>query len=238
MTTRSIEKIVDEQVRRWEILRKEKKEEEEGLSVITVSREPGSGGRIVAEGIAERLGYYLYHIEIIQKMAESAEISSRILQTLDEKGLSALDDWIAELVNQRHLWPDQYLKHLMKVIGVIGKHGQAVIVGRGATFILPPDQRFSIRVVAPLDDRVKNVANTFNIPLEEAKRRVLRTESDRRAFTRKYFHVDIANPLNYDVVINTGRLSMAAATEAALSALNQKKSSSPLSFETLHRGNL
>jgi cytidylate kinase len=223
MTTRSIEKIIDEQVRKWEILRKEKKEEEEGISVITVSREPGSGGRIVAEGIAERLGFDLYHREIIQEMADSADISTRILETLDEKKLSALEDWIAELVNQRHLWPDQYLKHLMKVIGIIGKHGQAVIVGRGATFILPPDQRFSIRVVAPFDDRVKNVASNFDVPLEEAKRRVLRTESDRRAFTRKYFHVDVSNPINYDVVLNTGKLSMAAAAEAALSALNQRK---------------
>jgi cytidylate kinase len=223
MTTRSIEKIIDEQVRKWEILRKEKKEEEEGISVITVSREPGSGGRIVAEGIAERLGFDLYHREIIQEMADSADISTRILETLDEKRLSALEDWIAELVNQRHLWPDQYLKHLMKVIGIIGKHGQAVIVGRGATFILPPDQRFSIRVVAPFDDRVKNVASNFDVPLEEAKRRVLRTESDRRAFTRKYFHVDVSNPINYDVVLNTGKLSMAAAAEAALSALNQRK---------------
>jgi cytidylate kinase len=223
MMTRSIEKIIDEQVRKWEILRKEKKEEEEGLSIITVSREPGSGGRIVAEGIAKRLGFDLYHREIIQEMAGSSDISTRILETLDEKKLSALEDWIAELVNQRHLWPDQYLKHLMKVIGIIGNHGQAVIIGRGATFILPPDQRFSIRVVAPLDNRVKNVASNFDVPLEEAKRRVLRTESDRRAFTRKYFHVDISNPVNYDVVLNTGRLSMAAAAEAALSALNQSK---------------
>jgi cytidylate kinase len=222
-TTRSTLQVIEEQVKKWEMSRKEKKEED-GISVITVSREPGSGGRVVSEGIAKRLKFDLYHSEIIQKMAESADMSARILETLDEKGLSALEDWIAELVNQRHLWPDQYLKHLMKVIGVISKHGRAVIVGRGATFIVHPYQRFSIRVVAPLDDRVKNVSKAFNVPLEEAKRRVVMTESDRRAFTKKYFHVDIANPINYDVVINTGRLSIAAATEAALSALNQKNS--------------
>jgi cytidylate kinase len=220
---RSIEQIIDEQVRKWELLRREKKGEESGLSVVTVSREPGSGGRILAEGIAKRLGFDLFHREVIQEMAESAQISGRILETLDERALSALEDWISDLVNERHLWPDQYLKHLLKVVGTIGKHGQSVIVGRGATFILPPDQRFSVRVVAPLEERVKNVAGNFHVPAEEARRRVLRTESDRRAFTRKYFHVDIANPINYDVVINTGRLSMDAATEAALSAMNQQK---------------
>jgi cytidylate kinase len=222
-TTRSIHQIIDEQVRKWEMLRTEKKKEEDRIPVIAISREPGSGGRIVAEGIAERLGYDLFHREIIQEMAESADMSSRVLATLDEKGLSVLEDWISELVNERHLWPDQYLKHLMKVVGAIGKHGRAVVVGRGATFILPPEQRFSVRIVAPLEVRVKNVASNFDVPLEEARRRVLRTESDRRAFTRKYFHADIADPNYYDLVINTGRLSINAAQGAVLSVLERKE---------------
>ncbi len=221
-TKRSINQIIDEQVRKWEMLRTEKKKEEDRIPVITISREPGSGGRIVAERIAERLGYDLFHREIIQKMAESADISSRVLATLDEKRLSVLEDWISELVNERHLWPDQYLKHLMKVVGAIGKHGRAVVVGRGATFILPPEQRFSVRIFAPLEVRVTNVANNFDVSVEEARRRVLRTESDRRAFTRKYFHADIADPKYYDLVVNTGRLSINAAQGAVVSALERK----------------
>ena len=129
MIHKSHEKIIDEQVRKWEIMRAQKTEKEEGLPVITVSREPGSGGRVVAERIAKQLGLDFFHGEIIQEMAESADTSARILETLDEKGLSVLDDWISTLVNRRHLWPDQYLKHLMKVIGAIGEHGRAVIVG-------------------------------------------------------------------------------------------------------------
>ena len=222
-TMRSIHQIIDEQVRKWEMLRTEKKKEEDRTPVITISREPGSGGRIVAERIAERIGYDLFHREIIQKMAESADISSRILATLDEKRLSVLEDCISELVNERHLWPDQYLKHLMKVVGAIGTHGRAVIVGRGATFILPPEQRFSVRIIAPLEVGVKNVASNFDVSVEEARRRVLRTESDRRAFTRKYFHADIADPNYYDLVANTGRLSINAAQGAVVSALERKE---------------
>lgn len=220
-TKRSILQVIDEQVKRWEILRKEKEEEEEGISVITVSREPGSGGRIVADGIAERLEFDLFHGVIIQEMAESADISARILETLDEKALSVLEDWISDLVNERHLWPDQYLKHLMKTVGAIGKHGRAVIVGRGATFVLPPERRLSVRIVAPLEVRVQNVARTFDVSEEDARRRVLRTESDRVAFTRKYFHADIADPVNYDLVINTGTLSISSAIEAVIGAVER-----------------
>ena len=218
--TRSIQKIIDEQVKRWEMMRVEKREEAV-MPVITVSREPGSGGRIVAEGVAKRLGLDLFHREIIQEMAQSAHISARLLETLDEKGLSVLEDWVSTLVNEKHLWPDQYLQHLMKVIGTIGKHGRAVIVGRGANFILPPEGIFRVRILAPLEMRVQNVARHFGVPVQEAKRRVLRTESDRRAFVRKYFHADIADPVNYDLMINTGALSIEAAENTVLGALEQ-----------------
>jgi cytidylate kinase len=221
MMRKSHEKIIDEQVKRWEIMRAQKTGKEEGLPVITVSREPGSGGRIVAERIARQLGLDLFHGEIIQEIAESADTSARILETLDEKGLSVLDDWISTLVNRRHLWPDQYLKHLMKVIGTIGKHGRAVIVGRGANFILPREVRFRVRIVAPLDTRVQNVAREFGVSSEVARRRVLRAESDRRAFVRKYFHADITDPVNYDLVINTGTLSIDAAVEAIKGGLGR-----------------
>jgi len=68
--------------------------------------------------------------------------------------------------------------------------------------------------------RIQNVAKTFKISEKEAKRRVIRTESDRRAFVRKYFNAEIEDPVNYDIVINTGTLSMdrAVSSIAALAA--------------------
>ena len=59
-------------------------------------------------------------------------------------GLSILEDWISSLVYDRHMWPEEYLKHLMNIIGTIGKHGRAVVVGRGANFILPPEQTLPV----------------------------------------------------------------------------------------------
>ena len=218
---RSIHQIVDQQVKKWEIMRREK-EEEKSLPVITVSREPGSKGRLVAEGIAGQLGLDLFHREIILEMAENAQISSRLLESLDERGLSFLEDWISTLVNEKHLWPDQYLKHLMRVVGTIGKHGQAIIMGRGANFMLPPNDTFGVRIIAHLDLRIENVSREFGVTAEEARRRVLRTESDRRAFVRKYFHADITDPANYDLVINTGTLSIDAAVGAIKGALGQR----------------
>ena len=216
--TRSVLKIIEEQAKKWQLMKAKDKKEAAVFPVITISREPGSGGRIVATVLAEKLGLDLFHQEIINEMAESAQVSSRILETLDEKGLSVLEEWITSLVDNRHLWPDQYLRHLMKVIGTIGKHGNAVIVGRGANFVLPPEERIRVRIVAPLDVRVENVSSNFGVSAEEAKRHIIRTESERRAFIRKYFNADITDPINYDIVLNTGILSIEAAADAIKSA--------------------
>jgi cytidylate kinase len=211
---------VEEQVQRWQLLRKTAPEKQ-AAPTITLSREPGSGGRVIAETLANELGFDIFHQEMIHQIAESARVQQRLLETLDEKGMNVLEEWISSLVNQRHLWPDQYLKHLMKLVGVVGRHGSAVIVGRGANFMLPPERSLRLRVIAPRRTRIENVMRLHEVPRQEAERRIIRAESERRAFVRKYFNADINDPLNYDMVLNTGRLDVPASVCAVRGVLGR-----------------
>lgn len=206
---RSVEKIVEEQIQQWQHSKAAvpKKEAPAKASVITISRQPGSKGNEIAAKLAEAFEYDLFDREIIQQMAEDAKISSRVLETLDEKGLNVLEDVIATIAEQRHLWPDQYLKHLMKIIGAIGRHGKAVIVGRGATFIIPPKESIRLRFIASMENRVKKVAGEFNISEDEARRQIYNVEAQRRAFTRRYFYTSIDEPTHYDLIVNTDYIS-------------------------------
>ena len=215
---RSIEAIIEEQVQRWQVTRKEKKVEEVIHPVITISREPGSGGRILAQKLAEKNGMDLFHQELLHEIAASAKVSRVFLHTLDEKGLTVLEDWIASLVHRRHLWPDQYQQHLMKVIATIGKHGNAVLVGRGANFILPPEGRLRVRVISPLEIRIDHLVKEYGVSAADAKRRIIRTENERRAFIRKYFNADISSPTHYDLVVNTGTLELDTAVDTVARA--------------------
>ena len=205
---KTITKIVEEQINRWQLLKHERPEEITGISVVTLSGEPGSNGRSVAARLAETLGIDIFHKEVINEIAKSADVRVTLIESLDERGLSTLEDWISSMVLDRHLWPDEYSQHLWKAIGTIGRHGRAVIVGRGANFILPPEKRFAVRIVAPLEWRVSNVASQFSISREDARKRVMRTESHRRAFIRRYFNADISRSTNYDLVINSATLSV------------------------------
>lgn len=217
--SRSIEQMIEEQVRKWQFDRTRPKTEIPFKPIVTISREPGSGGNVIGERLARRLDLALFHQEVIHAMAKSAKVSAQLLESLDEKGLSVLEDWMAYLVDSRHMWPDQYIKHLMKVIGAIGRLGGAVLIGRGANFILPPERRFSLRVIAPMEVRVANVARTYHVPESEARKRITKTDSERRAFIRKYFNTSVADPLNYDMVVNTGGASIDGVVEAVAALL-------------------
>ena len=208
--TPSIETFIKDQIEKW------KTQTQTHVPVITISSEPGSGGRIIARGLARRLSIDLFDRDIIKEIAESAHISSAVIETMEKVRLSGIKDFISSLVNDRYLWPGVYLDHLMKVVAAIASHGSAVIVGRGANFLIPPEDRLSIRVIAPLDNRVRNVAKEFGVTREEAKRRVINRESRRSAFIRQSFNADVADPRNYELVINTKILSIDAALGAVI----------------------
>jgi cytidylate kinase len=184
------------------------------ITVVTVSSEPGSGGQVIARDIAEKMGYDLFQRDIIREIADRADIGVSVIESIEKERLSGIEDFIATLVSRRYLWPEKYLEQLMKVISVIGKHGMAVIAGRGANFILPPNERLSIRVVAPMDLRIQNISRLLSISEEEARKRVIMKEAKRKAFIRKSFNVDIADPINYDLTFNTEFIRYEAAVEA------------------------
>lgn len=218
----SFETFIKSIVTKWDSSRNDITEKDiRRISVITISSEPGSRGQIISEALAKLLDYHLFNRDIIKEIADSADISTSVIESIEKERLSGIEDFIASIVNKRYLWPGVYLEHLMRVVSVIGKHGNAVIVGRGANFILPPKERLSVRIVSPIDVRIRNIAGLYNVSEEEAKKRVNMREARRKAFIRKSFNADVSDPLNYDLVINTEYISFESAIEIIRSALNR-----------------
>ena len=215
----SITQFVKQQIKRWESAPAEKdRRPEDRIPVITVSMKPGSGGTLVAQEVADRLGFDYFHRGIIEGIAKSAKIRASVIDTLEKERLSGIEDFISSLYKDQYLYPGIYMQHLVKVVNTIADHGRAVIVGRGANFILPPEERFSVRFVAPLEIRIQNVARAYNVSVEKARKRVIGRESRRSAFIRKSYNADISDPENYDLTINTGKMGIEAAVEAVIAA--------------------
>lgn len=195
-------------------------EREPVLPVITVAMEPGSGGYLIAESVAQRLGYTLYSKRLLIAMANKADVKQSVLETIEKQRPTLIEDFVASILPKHdYVYPGDYFEQLKETISNIAVLGKAVIVGRGANFIIPPERRFSIRVVAPLEIRVKNVAFHFKVTLEEAKKRIANREAKRKAFIRDNFRQDIGDFMKYDLTINTERMDLQTCTELVVGAI-------------------
>jgi len=99
--------------------------------------------------------------EIVDAIAKNADVNRRVVETVDEQDNSIVLDWLSMLTAERHLWPNEYRDQLTKVIGAIGAHGHAVILGRGTSYLLPKEVCLRVLVVAPLEVRIKYIAEKF-----------------------------------------------------------------------------
>ena len=216
--TRSIEALVDEQARRWQLVRRERSEEQH-RPVVTVSRQHGAGGTEVARVLAADLGIDLFDREIIQRIAESTHLSERVVSSLDDKDREVLADWLSALSSHSYLSPMEYRYHLSRVVGAVAHHGGAVILGRGAHIILGQGEALRVLVVAPLEARVRSVMQREGISEREARQRIVAVEADRKAFLMKHFHADFADPTTFDVVVNTAVLGVRGACGAIRAAV-------------------
>jgi len=190
------------------------------LPVITISMEPGSGGSLIAEDVAQRLGYRLYSKNLLTAMAHKADVKQQVLEAIENGRPTLFEDFVSSILpKDDYLYKGDYFEQLKDTIFNLAMIGKAVIVGRGANFIIPPEKHFSIRVVAPLEVRIKKIASHYKVTLEAAEKRIANREAKRKAFIKDNFHKNIGDHMHYDLTINTAHLDLETCTELVVGAI-------------------
>ena len=218
---RSMEALVEQQARRWQLVH-EKRRDEEHRPVLTVSRQHGAGADELVKTLAKQLGLDIFDREIIQQIAESTHLSEQVVGALDDKRRELLTEWLSGIASHDYLSSVEYRYQLTRVVGAVAHHGGAIIVGRGAHLILGQGEALRVLVVAPLDVRVATVMKRDEISERDARRQIQAVEADRKAFLMKHFHTDFDDPVHFDLVVNTSLLGIAnscAAIGAAVESL-------------------
>jgi cytidylate kinase len=158
-----IEMIVDRQIKRWELEhRTAQTAKEEPLKpgpIITISRQRGSGGSLVATKLAELTGFSHINREIIDQISLEIGTQKRLIESLDESVQSNFQLWVDGIIHGRIIDASDYMQSLVKIIGVVSHHGKAILVGRGANFIARSENAFHVRIVADYKFRVNSLVD-------------------------------------------------------------------------------
>jgi len=211
------------------------------MSIVTIRGQLGSGAPEVGRQIADKL-----HVDYVDRKL-IAEVATRLQR--DEQEVIAKEMpttsllWrIAEALGHNSAYGDEafagaylpisemplsdsrYFEALKSVVKELARSQPLVILGRGSQFILKdyPDT-LHVLMVAPIEVRVRRVMQDLKLKEEAAKQEIVSFDKSSREFVKRYFQVGWEDPVNYDLVINTGHLSYQAAASIVIETLSYKK---------------
>jgi cytidylate kinase len=189
---------------------------------ISLSRELGSGGSEISQRVAEKLGWHHYDREIIEAIASKSHVREELVFRFDEHVQNALETYMQNLFTNQLLDNTHYLQHLTRVLVSIAQYGNAVILGRGANFILPPETGLRVRVVAPFELRCQRLMQWKGYDEKTARQEIANQDKTRREFLHHHFRCKLEEPCAYDVVINTGHLGIDTAADIVIKLAETK----------------
>ncbi len=211
------------------------------MSIVTIRGQLESGAPEVGKEVSERLRADYVDRQIIAEVAARLE---RQEQEVIEKEMppSTLLGRIAEALGTGYAFGDgmagaylpvgqiplddqRYLQALETVIREIARNRSKplVILGRGSQFILKEDpEALHVLVLAPLEVRVKRVIERLQLDQDAAKQEITKYDNSIREFFKRYFRVEPEEPVHYDLIVNTGRVSFQAAASIVVDALSSK----------------
>lgn len=194
-------------------------------SVITISRQYGSGGRELGEKLAEKMGIPFYDKELINMIARKENIEVSLLETCDEAAPD-LNSYTA-----RDVAPDYQIEMARKVfeaysrvIRELAAKEPCVIVGRCADVIIPD----SVKVFVYADQdarirRIREICSKEELSENRAVKDIARMDRSRQAYHKFFCGKEWGRMEDYDICLNTTRTGVDGAVEAVLAYVRQMK---------------
>jgi cytidylate kinase len=218
--------LVEQRVQQWLAEQRTRSSErtvpEPPRAVITISRQAGTDGAELARAVAEALGFQLWDQELVHRVAERTGAPETLLRSVDERARNAIEDLLAGVLMGDASTEGEYLAQLVRLLHALAHRGSAVIVGRGAQFVLAPERALKVRVVAPLEARVRNLVSSGNLSNAAALSELEKIDRERLQFVRRHYRRDASDPSAYDLVVNVGTLGASVAVDVIVAAYRAK----------------
>ena len=184
--------------------------------VITIARSYGSGGRKMGKLLAKELGYDYYDREILRIASDESGISEELFTRADENTRLPLFRIARQVYTGEVTPPDSddfisnenLFRYQAKIIRELASTRNCVIVGRCANYILRGrDNVMNVFVTAPVVDCVRRVMETDGLDLEEAEKRIRKTDKRRADYFKYFTGREWQDAALYDLCLNTGHMS-------------------------------
>ncbi|HTT68182.1 MAG TPA: cytidylate kinase-like family protein [Gemmatimonadales bacterium] len=208
------------------------------MAVVTVTRQYGSGGSLVARRVAERLGWTVIDNEFVGEVARRAGLPAEAVAAREERSpslierlgrtlaISAPEMFVQAAASQAEPDEDQLHRITERVIAEAAAHGRVVLVGRGATAYLATAGEAAdvlhVYVVAPRETRIRTIVERMHVTGEEAARQIHSVDAARERYLEHWYGRRRDEAANYHLVVNTAWLGYEGAAEIIADAARRR----------------
>jgi cytidylate kinase len=171
------------------------------MAIVTISRGTLSGGSVLADCLSRRLGYRSIDLSSLLRKAATARVSEYDLRA----ALEQPPDFPGTSNHRRYIYHVLLQAALLHEI----RGGRAIYHGLAGHLLLRGvPSLIRLRVIAPLEFRIRRAAEELHLGRKEAAAHIAETDRDRRQWTQFLYGVDWSDPSQYDLVVNLERLSL------------------------------
>jgi CMP/dCMP kinase len=210
------------------------------MTVITISRQYGSGGDEIALRVCKTLKYRYFDKHLLSQLIRQEHLTPEQIVDYHEDTymvrsfLDKLRGYRPPPANLRQRegnnaarageTTDPVDENMMiwlvdAAIHAAYAEGNIVIVGRGGQVILHDKLGvLHVRIEAPLADRIRRVCDAENMNESNARQMLAQYDASAADYLKRFYHSNWADPLLYHMVINTGHWSVTTAARLIIEA--------------------
>ena len=175
-------------------------------TVITVGREYGSGGRLIAQKAAEALGIPFFDRSIINMAAEETGLSADFIRRTEQQKTSS---FLYNLYMSTQSLPvnDQVFIAQSEVIRRVAAEGPCIIVGRCADYVLRNQSdvdALNLFIHAPMEERIRRVREEYKVQAPDLRLYILKQDKNRAAYYEHFTDGQWGKAQNYHLAVSSG----------------------------------
>ena len=200
--------------------------------VIAITRTCGSGATSISKLLADDLCIDLYDRKLLQLASDDSGINEALFAQADQHVKNSLLYRVSRKVYNGELIPpesddftsnDNLFNYQAKVLKELAEKESYICIGRAADYILRDNPNLiTVFIYAPLEKCIDKEMDRLGINRKQAEKHILSTDKYRREYYKYHTGREWENPYNYDLCLNTGKLTYAQCVEVIKNYLHTR----------------
>lgn len=191
--------------------------------IISVGREFGSGGHVIAEKLAKEFGLPLYDHNLLREIAGEKDFDAQLLEKYDEVPKKPSD-----FQNSKGLQQFTFRKHRKDAVCFLkgkAESGESfVVVGRCSEKVLKGyPGLITIFVLGDMEAKIQRIMEVDDLSRDEAKELIRKKDKKRKTYHNYYSEGKWGDSRNYDLSINSSRLGIDETVEAVIDYIKRRQ---------------